>query len=139
MMELVRLPETSVEFVWPEIEDAIEEACLRSNGRYEAQHVKDFVERGIWQLWLVLDDAKRIVFVGATEILIYPTELKTIAWRMGTGDGMDDWLHFMAPILEMAKDECGCSRGEGSFRTGWTRVLKNSGWRHTHSILEKDL
>lgn len=132
-MELHRIPPDLVSEVWPRIEDWIEEACDRSSGRYEAEHVKTFARDAIWQLWMITE-ATEVVFVGATENLIYPTGLKTIAWRLGTGEGREFWQHeMMNYVLEQARGQ-GCKMVEGGFRPGWRRVFK--GWKHTHDILE---
>lgn len=117
------------------IEARVAEACASSNGRYEPRHVFDFGVRALWQIWLVVDD-DRIVFVGATELVRYPTGLKALAWRFGVGDGRQNWQHLMAGVLAWARSE-GCKIAEGCFRKGWRRVFTD--WRHTHEFIERDI
>lgn len=135
-MELERVTPELVDELWPRIEEWVSEACSRSSGRYASDHVRRFAKDRIWQLWLVTAGAE-VIFVGATENLIYPTGLKTIAWRIGTGEGREFWQREMMEfVLRQAKDE-GCEMAEGSFRPGWRRVFPD--WKHTHEILERSL
>lgn len=126
---------SAVDAHWPDIEPWIVSACARSGGRYEAPHVRDFFLRGVWQLWLI-HDAEGIAFVGATEVIRYPTGLQSLVIRIGTGRGMRSWLHCMDEVLARAKTH-GCTKAEGEFREGWARAL--TGWTKTHVVLERDL
>lgn len=134
---LIRVQPEAVDGVWPSIEAMVADACARSRGRFESRHVQVFARSGIWTLWLVVEEEDRkIVFVGGTDFNVYPTGLKTIWWRFGTGEGRENWQHLMAEILAWAKLQ-GCAKGEGVFRRGWRRVFTD--WQHTHEFLEIDL
>lgn len=135
-MNLKRLEAHEIDVVWPDLLTFILSACESSGDRYRAGDVLDFARRGIWQIWVIRNDQENVVFVGATEILDYPTGLRALAWRIGVGSGLEDWKHMMADILAQAK-EVGCTIAEGNFRVGWRRVLRD--WKHTHEFLERDL
>jgi hypothetical protein len=126
---------SAVDGYWPDIESLIVAACARSGGRYEAHHVHDYFRRGVWQLWLI-HDAEGIAFVGATEVIRYPTGLQSLLIRIGTGRDMRTWLHHMDEVLSRAKAH-GCAKAEGEFREGLARAL--TGWTKTHVVLERDL
>lgn len=135
-LRVQRIEHPAVDQYWPDLEPLVIAACARSGGRYEAQHVLGFWRNGTWQCWVIYDE-RGLAFVGATEVLRYPTGLKTLAIRMGTGRGMKLWKHLMEDVLADAAASAGCRKAEGQFRKGWRRVLP--GWAHTHDVLERDL
>lgn len=136
-MDWRRVEPSEIDALWPEIEDLVCEACARSSGRYTGAHAREFASQGRWQFWIVRDDEGSVCFIGGTEICDYPTGLRTLAWRFGTGHDHEKWAHLMGAVLELAKKECGCTMAEGAFRRGWKRVF--TAWRHTHDVLEIDL
>lgn len=117
------------------VDAMIADACARSGGRFEAPHVRDYFERGLWQLWLSLDQGA-VRALCATEIRRYPTGLQTLVIHIGTGQGLDFMADCMNELLAEAKAN-GCTKAEGEFRIGWRRAL--TGWTHTHDVLERDL
>lgn len=135
-MRLERVEQRDIGDIWPGIASFVSNACERSNGRYAAEHVRGFLSRGVWQLWVVRDDEGQFVFVGTTEIVSYPTGLTALHWHIGTGKCRESWQHMMGDILSAAKG-IGCEVAEGLFRPGWRRVF--SDWTVTHVSMEKRL
>lgn len=133
--ELVRVGPEQLPRVWPEIRSMIADACARSGGRFETQHVRDFFERGLWQLWLSYDQ-RDVCALCATEVRRYPTGLQTLVIHIGTGRGLQFMAACMDELLAAAKLN-GCTKAEGEFRMGWRRAL--TGWTHTHDVLDRDL
>lgn len=132
-MEVKRLDKSEVAAWATRLYPTIAAACLRSNGRYAPHHVLEFAGGGQWQIWLVLE-GDEISFVCGTEIIEFPTGLKAIAFRFGTGTGRERWQDRITDVFAWAKAE-GCTMAEGFFRKGWKRVLP--GWIHSHEFLER--
>lgn len=133
---LTLLPPQIITHLWPELEAFAESAAERSSGRYTAAHIREFGEKGLWQLWLVHKPGENAVALCGTELITYPTGLKSVAIRFCAGHGREEWQHLVETILEQAKGQ-GCRLAEGAFRLGWRRVLP--GWNHTHDYLERPL
>ena len=120
----------------PRLRVTIENVAARSSGRYTAENILEFARRGIWQIWLVTE-GDEVVFVGGTEVLVFPSGLDGFAIRFGTGHGRKQWEHHMDTVLAWGKARA-CGRPtlvEGAFRKGWGRVLP--GWTHSHDLLER--
>lgn len=109
--------------------------CARSRGRYEPQHFLNWAITGEWQIWLALDGTD-IRAVCGTEVIVFPTGVKAIAFRFCTGSGREDWQPHVDTILAWGKSR-GCVLSEGVFRKGWMRVL--DGWSFSHVFLERTL
>lgn len=133
---LIRLEPVAITATWPRIESWIADAAERSHGRYTAALIRAYAERGLWQLWLAIDETKEICAVGGTRIITYDTGLKTLFVMFGTGRNRKAWQHFMDDFLAYGKSQ-GCTLAEGSFRKGWRRIFP--GWTHTHDFLERVL
>lgn len=54
-----------------------------------------------------------------------------------TGDGRDDWLPLLSDV-EAYHAQLGCSGIAAIARPGWSRALKERGYRMTHVTMEKD-
>jgi len=104
--------------------------------RYTAEHVKGTLEKGLYQLWLVMDD-HYVVAACITEIIQYPL-VKEMNIMMMTGSGMETWLHLLDNLEKFAIAE-GCARISGKARTGWSRLTRSMGYKTTHMFIEKAL
>lgn len=124
-----------IDDAWNRVEPFVREACDASHGRYASEHIYSWAKDREWQLWLVID-RESILSVAGTQIVDYPTGLKCLAVRFCIGSERERWQHFLEDILQWGRAQ-GCTHGEGTFRRGWSRVLK--GWDHTHEHLERAL
>lgn len=115
----------------------IESVCAKSRGRYAPHHMLEWARKGEWQIWLVLDEGA-ISAVCATEIILFPTGMKGLAFRFCTGRGRHRWQHRLADVEAWGKAQ-GCELAEGVMRIGWWRILRHFGWLFTHVFLEKSL
>lgn len=127
MVTLDQLPDA-----WPHVEDKIAQAVSR-HSLMDANHVYRCLEKGRWQLWIVMDGAIRAVVVTAVNDYPMGRECRLL---ICTGDGMKEWLPLLASIEAWA-EQIGCKTVVAVARPGWERVLK--GYGRTHTILEKRL
>lgn len=135
MSELSVLNPEQIDEYEPGLRSTIESIAARSSGRYTAQNIFDFARKGEWQIWLIRE-GDETVFVGGTEVVVFPSGMKGLVIHFGTGRGRKSWVHHMDTVLAWGKYQ-GAELCNGAFRIGWRRVLP--GWTHTHDILERRL
>lgn len=129
-MQLVR-PAANI---WPLVKPMIEKACQRNNGRYDADNVKEWLDKGAWQLWIA-KDGEKIKALCLTEIAIYP-KMKVLRVNMVTGYDRQEWQH-AKNLIEYWGKEMGCQKIESIARKGWGRIFKD--YQQTHIFIEKEL
>ena len=122
------------EEIWQIAEPLIKKACLSTKGRFTAEDVKEWLDSGDCQLWIV-EHKNEVRAAAVTEILLYP-KLKVCRVNIVTGKGRNNWQHFKDGIEEWARKE-GCKRIEALARKGWAKVYKD--YQQTHIFLEKEL
>lgn len=134
MTDLRIVPSRSIDAAWPSVAALIADACMTSNGRYQADDVRQALSEARAQLWLVCKDEKPQAAI-VTEIAEYP-RLKACRVRIVVGANRREWQDCITEIEKWAKS-IGCTRIESNARPGWTRISKQYGYQHTHSFLEK--
>lgn len=107
-------------------------AGSRFNYRYSVDDTLGFAKRDIWQLWIGEEDGE-ILYVGGTELVVYPSGLKSLLVKFIAGRKRELWQHHLATVLRWAKLQ-GCTMAEGICRKGWKRILP--GWTHSYDYLE---
>lgn len=122
------------EEIWILVKPMIIKACLRNKGRFTVKEVKEWLDTGKWQLW-VIEHEGQIKALCTTEILIYP-KLKSCQVNIVTGTGRNDWQYFKNEIEDWAR-KMGCKRIEALARKGWAKIYKD--YELTHVFLEKEL
>jgi hypothetical protein len=134
-VELIMLQPEQIAEHEERLQPFVANVASRSHGRYSVADIFDLARRGIWQIWLAID-GKEVAAVAGTELVLYPSGLKVLAIRFGTGKGRERWQHYMDVLLQWGTAQ-GCTYSEGAFRKGWRKVLP--GWMHTHDSLERSL
>lgn len=109
-------------------------AAERSSGRYTVENIFDLARRGIWQVWIISED-KDILCIGGTEIISFPSGLKTLSIPFVAGKDREKWLHHMDDVLAWGKAQ-GATLAEANFRRGWGVF---PGWTHKTNLLERAL
>jgi hypothetical protein len=56
-----------------------------------------------------------------------------------TGKGMKQWTHLLADLERYLSEHIGCHEIRPICRPGWSRLLKQRGYRITHYTMEKRL
>ena len=62
-------PTTYLNALWPDVEEQLQKAVIRSNGRWTMDVLFNVIANGQQQLWLAFDEEKNIDGVGTTEII----------------------------------------------------------------------
>jgi hypothetical protein len=135
MTMLSTVPREALGSVWPFVAGFATTIAETSRGRVNADHIREHVEKGSMQLWVVLGEAGEALALVVTEIITYPLA-KVCVVRGLAGHERERWIHHLADIEAWAKD-LGCGRMEVRGRKGMARVLRD--YRLTSVYLEKEL
>jgi hypothetical protein len=137
-LELITFDADEIASIWPLVEDLIQKSCDRAGGFADAIHVKEWLEKGVMQLWIAYDSKlNKVKCVCVTEIRQYPN-YKVCDCKITTGTDYKSWVDFMDNVVNWARS-LGCKKMEIFTRPGWERILKNKGFVKTHIQLEKPL
>ena len=136
-MHLLRIWEhKEVDKVWIFVKDYIQNALNRSGGYADHTDIKDLIKKDLMQLWVAWSEKDQKVYaVGVTELKQYP-KLKTMNFRILTGEKMELWVKFLEPMEEWAKEQ-GVTKMEFYSRPGWEKFLKTKGYVKSNVQLDK--
>tara|TARA_A100001011_G_C14272151_1_gene827462 strand:- start:1434 stop:1862 length:429 start_codon:yes stop_codon:yes gene_type:complete len=136
-MHLLRIwEEKEIDKVWIFVKDYIQKALDRSGGYADHEHIKDQIKNNLMQLWVAWSEEDQKVYaVGVTELKKYP-KVKTMNFRILTGEKMNLWVKYLEPMEEWAKQQ-GVDKMEFYSRPGWEKFLKTKGYVKSHVQLDK--
>lgn len=129
-----QVPIPFLRLVWPHVVERIARVVERSAGRMTIDNIADRLLRGEEQMWVVYDGAIRAVLT--TEIVVWPSGMKTGRINWCTGNGADQWRELVADIHDWSKAQ-GAVKFEMMARKGWAKLLPDH--KISHVLLEKDL
>ncbi len=137
MSKLIGIPANMLTDAWASVEPFIVKACAASNGRFvPSDFAKAIADRDM-QLWGEQKEDGRLCAAGITRIVKYP-HFPVSEFLICVGDNMAEWRDHMSIIEDWARAQ-GCKQNHLYARPGWARVMKQYGYEHTHSLLEKVL
>lgn len=134
-MRLILLQPDEVAGYESRLRPLLEKPGAKPSSRYSANETFDLAKRNIWQLW-VGEENGDVLYVGGTELTVYPSGMKSLLIKFVAGHRRDLWQHHIDTVLDWGKLQ-GCSLAEGVFRKGWKRILP--GWTHSYDYLERQL
>lgn len=139
MIGVVQIPKENIETVWNLVDDSITKALKFSGQHFNTSDINDACLSGDNQLWLVWDeDAEdKLRGVVVTRIIIRPNS-KVANIFICTGKQRKLWQDRLHDIEKWAKDNK-CTHCETYARPGWSKLLKQKGYKITHYLLEKKL
>ena len=139
MIGVVQIPKTDIKTVWNLVEDSITKALAYSGHHFNTSDVNDACLSGDNQLWLVWDDdtEEKLKGVVVTRIIIRPNS-KVANIFICTGKQRKLWQDRLHDIEKWAKENK-CTHFETYARPGWSKLLKQKGYKITHYLLEKKL
>ncbi len=110
---------------------------ISRRSREPVRSLLDLVARHEVQVVLVCDDDdKPVALAGVRRCLRGDDPIGEIVWL--TGKGRETWQHLL-PELERFLKDTGCVVCRPVCRPGWSRFLKQNGYKTTHIIMEKKL
>lgn len=90
------------------------------------------------RLVLVFNDDGRAIALGGVRLWQRgPDLVGDLVWTSGIED-RKNWQHLIAEVEALLK-QAGCSTCRPICRYGWTKFLKQQGYKLTHCMMEKEL
>jgi hypothetical protein len=127
-----------IDSYWPHVVTLVRNAVLRGRGDYTVEYVYKRLKKNQALLWLVVKDGA-IKAAGTTEInsmLDGPQRVCVITTF--AGNNIADYDYLMDDIEHYAiSEQCSLIRVYG--REGWSRYLRNRGYKQPWIALEKRL
>jgi len=130
-----------IDVLWPYAEPLLNKAIKRTIGEVGLEDVKKWLKEGRQQLWLILDEEEQEIIVAfTTEIYIYPNHrhLRGHLWG-AKRNTIKKWLDIWSEPVEKFCKENNISHIETAGRDGWTRVLKDKGYKKYYTVLVKEI
>ena len=141
-MELVRIPISELEKVWPIVDKDIKNALAYSSQLTDSSFVYETAKQGKFQVWVLWDKDKEQTnekYFGVVVTELIKRKLgKVCHIYIMTGRQRHKWQYLIKDIENFAKQE-DCTMMELIARPGWQRVLNNFGYNRTHVVLEKKI
>lgn len=135
-MKAVLVPAAKTGKAWPFIVEWVAEALIRGNADLSPDEIRQHLDRGSMQLWLVWDG--KPVGVCITE-LVESVRGRSCNLVIVAGDRWANWAHLLAEVERWAQKEWRCVRLSLIGRKGWARRLAGDGWKETAVTLEKKI
>ena len=141
-MELVRIPISELEKVWPIVDKDIKNALAYSSQLTDSSFVYETAKQGMFQVWVLWEKNKEQAnekYFGVVVTELIKRKLgKVCHIYIMTGRQRHKWQYLIKDIEDFAKQE-DCTMMELIARPGWQRVLNNFGYDRTHVVLEKKI
>ena len=140
-MIIYRAEPRHIDVLWPYAEPLLNKAIKRTIGEVGLEDVKKWLKEGRQQLWLILDEEEQEIIVAfTTEIYIYPNHrhLRGHLWG-AKRNTIKKWIDIWSEPVEKFCRENNISHIETAGRDGWTRVLKDKGYKKYYTVLVKEI
>ena len=134
--ELVLIAMENIGRVWPLVEPFLEKGLEQMLGEFSMDQLREMLEVGRMQLWIV-DDKRRIVAVGVTEMVPYPALARVRVVLVG-GKDMASWVGLL-PKLEQWAVSLGATGIEAYVRPGMAKALEQHGFTVPYRIAFRSL
>lgn len=121
MVEIIQVPPSAVEGMWPEVEPHLKPSIEMSRGCFEPVDVMAFCVGGGFQLWVAYD-GDNLIGAIVTELIDFPRRRMTRAPFAG-GKDILKWYAAMDAAVEAWGRSWGATGICAVGRKGWTRIL----------------
>lgn len=136
MVSLV--PAWEVKNIWDNVSRMLKLATDQSQGRYGLNDLKDKLDSGEFQLWIVFDKGYNILAAVTSTFTEYPRG-KFLAGQFLGGDGLDKWRDEFCRVFHNWGRDNGCCAVEFTGRAGWARALASNNYREVFRVYQCDL
>lgn len=116
-----------IELFYPAIYDYMNKCAVYTNGRFDANDIKDHLLEHDQQLWIAYED-NFIYGAVVTEITKYP-KFNALTMHFTGGIKLPKWKQAMLSTLQRFARDAGCKVIESHGRTGWGKVFKHDGYK----------
>lgn len=137
-MQVSLVPHTDVENVWDQVGAMLKKATDMSEGRYRLKDLKAKLIKGDFHLWIVFDDAFKIVAAITSTFESYP-QCRALHGQFLGGDYLADWRDTFCDTFDRWGRDNGCTMIEFTGRAGWAKALSGNGYREVFRTYQRDL
>jgi hypothetical protein len=142
-MRLIRIESNLIEAIWKYVEDLLEKPVELNLGEFTLEDIKDRLLKNDMQLWIAASTSEKILAAGVSEVVVYPREKRLRMVLVGARENrLDEWIDVIfepeSPMLEWCRKN-GIKRMESTGRDGWTKVLRDYGFKKYYTVLTKDV
>lgn len=125
---------------WPDIIRCMEKFVARFPEDESIANILQKCMEGKRQLWLVYDEAQKVVLVAITEIAVVDaTGERRLVFSETGGDRGLEALELMGEIEDWGRREFGVTASQWIGRRGWKKALETRGFREKATVWHKDL
>jgi hypothetical protein len=128
------VPTEYVDTCWSKIEPFIVESVKATEGRNTEEDLYGMAKDPRNNLWVVYDDEEFKGFV-LTSINTYP-QRKILAMNYCGGTDFKSWKTSIIGTLKQFAKDYGCDSIEAHGRQGWSKVLKDEGYKEKFVTFE---
>jgi hypothetical protein len=126
--QITPVPQTLIEFLWPQIEGFIQSVVDVSHDEVTVESIKSRLIEGS-SLLLVTSRLGEIIAATMIEIRTFDSGIKALYIPVVGGTEMDNWSDQFFRIVHAIAKDFGCRELRGlAARKGWVRKLKDKGW-----------
>jgi hypothetical protein len=136
-MNVIIVPQEHRHIIFPKVKHYLEKAAVLSGGRMSIEEIENNVLHKNHQLWIAFNEDE-IVATADTELIQY-AKIKTLVGHFIGGKDLESWKQPIVDAMAMFGKAEGCSRIEFMGRRGWTKPLKQIGWKETYRVYEYNL
>lgn len=137
-MNVIIVPKEHRHVIFPKVKHYLEKAAVLSGGRMTIEEIENNVLNKEHQLWIAFND-NEIVATADTEVVKYCTGVKTLVGHFIGGKDLESWKQPIVDAMAMFGKAEGCTKIEFMGRRGWTKPLKQIGWKETYRVYEYNL
>ncbi|MBJ23327.1 MAG: hypothetical protein CMB64_01530 [Euryarchaeota archaeon] len=137
--DVVYIPVEKVQEVFPLVQQEIAKTLDKAQNGYDHNDILKLLNDNAMQLWIVFDHKKnkKLAFI-ISEIIERP-QLNFISIFMTIGENRKIWEVKAQDTLEQFALKNNCSKAILIARKGWSKSFKKTGYKETHTLLEKQL
>jgi len=142
-MKILRIESNLIEAIWKYVEDLLEKPVELNLGEFTLEDIKDRLLKNDMQLWIAASTSEKILAAGVSEVVVYPREKRLRMVLVGARENrLDEWIDTCfepeSPLLEWCKKN-NIKRMESTGRDGWTKVLRDYGFKKYYTVLIRDV
>lgn len=139
LFDVVYIPVEKVQEVFPLVQQDVAKTLDKAQNGYDDNDILKLLNNNAMQLWIVFDHKqnKKLAFI-ISEIIERP-QLNFISIFMTIGENRKIWEVKAQDTLEQFALKNNCSKAILIARKGWSKSFKKTGYKETHTLLEKQL
>ena len=112
---------------------------IAKRSKESIEQLLDRIVSGYTEIALIWDDDKveAQALIGIQYVKCGDELVGEITWTAGRG--MREWEHLVSEVERYLRERMHCAIMRPVCRPGWSRMMKNHGYRTTHYVMEKRL